>query len=297
MCDACGLATHARARGRSTDPTKTLTLRRNYEGQFASRWGEVRRASRALVVEDNAFGIGEDGDRITALAKYQFATVPDRVAAYQAWFAQQVNRSLFDGNLSKSYDEAADRFFGNSFANTAYRRGIINGAGQIKSAGGRVASSFVEGAVTRDKHLEALKRLNMRAFDDLQGISAAASKQIGNTIATGLVEQWSTAAIAAAISERIDKIGIQRSRLIARTEIISAFNEAELNTYDDAGLAGVMLEPELLTAGDNRVCELCEAAARVKYTVATARGVLPLHPNCRCTWLPVIVNGREIDLK
>lgn len=296
MCKACGLVTHA-ARKRSNDPSGTLALQKRYESAFGGRWGKVRAAARRLVVQDDAFGITDQGRGVITNAKYQFATVPDRVGAFQTWFAREVNLALFDGNLGRSRDEATDRFFGNTFANTAYRRGLINAAGQLQQAGATVGSDYVVNAMSRGRHYDMLKRLHTRAYDDLRGISAEASKQIGNSIAQGLVEQWSTEKIAKAISDRIEKIGITRSRTIARTEILSGYNEAELNTYDDAALNNVMLEPELLTAGDNRVCEECEAAAQQKYTLASARGLLPLHPNCRCVWLPLIVDGKRIDLK
>jgi hypothetical protein len=44
---------------------------------------------------------------------------------------------------------------------------------------------------------------------------------------------------------------------------------------------------EVLTAGDDDVCPICEAIAENNpYTIAEARGLIPAHPNCRCAFVP-----------
>jgi hypothetical protein len=43
----------------------------------------------------------------------------------------------------------------------------------------------------------------------------------------------------------------------------------------------------VLTAGDDRVCEDCEdIAAEGPYDLDTAKGLIPAHPNCRCAFIP-----------
>lgn len=41
------------------------------------------------------------------------------------------------------------------------------------------------------------------------------------------------------------------------------------------------------TAGDDYVCPECEALEDQVFTLQTARGMLPLHPNCRCALYPL----------
>ena len=42
-----------------------------------------------------------------------------------------------------------------------------------------------------------------------------------------------------------------------------------------------------LTAGDDKVCVICEEiAAEGPYSIEEAQGLLPAHPNCRCAWIP-----------
>jgi hypothetical protein len=41
------------------------------------------------------------------------------------------------------------------------------------------------------------------------------------------------------------------------------------------------------TAGDNDVCPVCEAISEEgPYSINTARGLIPAHPHCRCTFTP-----------
>lgn len=46
----------------------------------------------------------------------------------------------------------------------------------------------------------------------------------------------------------------------------------------------------VLTAGDDRVCQVCEDASEEgPYSLEEAQGILPLHPRCRCAWVPAVV--------
>ena len=78
--------------------------------------------------------------------------------------------------------------------------------------------------------------------------------------------------------------------------MIATHAEAGLNSYEEAGVEGVDVEAEWLTAAD--ACPLCvEAADKGTYTLGEARGLIPLHPNCRCSWAPKVVNGTGIELR
>jgi SPP1 gp7 family putative phage head morphogenesis protein len=86
--------------------------------------------------------------------------------------------------------------------------------------------------------------------------------------------------------------------MLARTEIISAHAEASLNSYEEAGLEGVNVKAEVLTAGDDRVCEICaDLEDGGPYSMDEARGLIPAHPNCRCVLTPIIDNADEVDLR
>lgn len=76
----------------------------------------------------------------------------------------------------------------------------------------------------------------------------------------------------------------RRSILIARTETISASAQGAISGYEDAGIK----EVEFYAALDERTCEDCNSMHGEVFDVGDSIGVIPIHPDCRCTWLPVV---------
>ena len=72
----------------------------------------------------------------------------------------------------------------------------------------------------------------------------------------------------------------EADRLI-RTEASHAYNSAALQSYMDAGLQ----EVDYLAESD--CCELCEPYRKKRFPIDDVP-VIPVHPNCRCTYLPVV---------
>lgn len=73
-------------------------------------------------------------------------------------------------------------------------------------------------------------------------------------------------------------------RLI-RTELARAENEGALTSFTK----GKVQEVEWLTAEDERVDdEICNPRNGERYSLIQAEGMLPAHPGCRCTWVPIV---------
>lgn len=108
-----------------------------------------------------------------------------------------------------------------------------------------------------------------------------AAKQIDIGIKTGeSVEQIGTRITTAINASK------SRGVLIARTELMRAFNRAAEDRYTKAGFG-----MRWVTAYDPEVCEQCVVMENIHGT-----GILepndprpPLHPNCRCTIVPVLM--------
>lgn len=289
MCQHCELKTNAVRRAKNVDPTGTTKNVREWDRAFEKRWSKLIKAIIKKVEKENFFDIGPT----TNARDFKFTSSKKKAKAFMTWVGKEIDRQLLDG---KSKPDKDGRWWGSSFINIAYRKGLLGAVSQIKRAGGRVADSYIASALLRGQHAKAMGIAYRRAFDALKGINEEMSNQIGVILAEGLAKGKTPDWIANKMADRVDKIGRSRAHLITRTELVSAFNEAELNSYEDAAIQGVGLRPELLTAGDDRVCPKCEAASQKKWTVETARGVIPLHPRCRCAWMPLIVNGKEIEL-
>lgn len=74
----------------------------------------------------------------------------------------------------------------------------------------------------------------------------------------------------------------ERTEMIARTESSRANAEGALNVYEAEGVttewiavAGNEFDPEFCQDNDGKV-----------FTIAEARGMIPVHPNCECIWGP-----------
>jgi len=76
-----------------------------------------------------------------------------------------------------------------------------------------------------------------------------------------------------------------RLRTIAHTETLKAHNRGAITAYDANGVE----EVELLNS-PGACQETCAPLNGKRYKIAEAYGVLPLHPNCECTWRAILKN-------
>lgn len=75
-----------------------------------------------------------------------------------------------------------------------------------------------------------------------------------------------------------------RPNMISRTETIRLANLGLLDTYKENNITRV----RWLAALSDRTCEECDAHNGDVMTIEESYGKIPLHVNCRCTWLSVI---------
>lgn len=273
------------------DPTKTTMLRKRFEADFTRRF-------RALIKDIRQTVSTEDGFGLKTARRFDFPTNQAKVSGFMSWLQGREDFHLFEGTLSRPRAVAAQRQWMNTYIDTAYRRGIRESITELRSAGGQVSDSYVQSGFLRPVHADRAGIIFTRSYDELRGITSAMDGQISRVLSEGIMNGKNPLAIARDIVNRVEKIGITRARLLARTEVIAAHAEAKLNTYTDAGLTVVGLKSEWLTAGDEKVCDECDAASnKGPYAIESSHGLIPLHPNCRCTWIPVIPTGTEINLQ
>jgi len=96
--------------------------------------------------------------------------------------------------------------------------------------------------------------------------------------------------IASLVAGRIDAIGLNRARMIARTEIVRAHAEGTLDRYEQYGVSAV---GALVEWDSGAHCPICTGLQQRDngygpgvYTLEQARGLIPVHPNCTCAWSP-----------
>lgn len=274
------------------DPTMTTVLRQQFEAEAYRRFRALKGAINRLLLQDDAFGLKSN------LRQFAFPRSTDKVGAFMQWLQDQQKAGILEVVTGVAPRSAASAAWSAVYVRSAYARGMAQSAARMRKAGVKVAPDWVTKAFTRPFHADRVGLAYTRAYSELQGITAEMDRQISGTIADGLAKGMSPTKLAREINGKIDKIGVRRSRMLARTETIRAHAEATLNTYEEAGVLGVGVQAEWRTAQDASVCQECQdAAANGPYAINDARGMIPLHPNCRCAWLPVVEDPRKVELR
>lgn len=273
------------------DPTRTVTLRGRFEADFTRRF-------RAIVAEIRTEVDRKDGFGLKRNERFNFPTSQARVEAFMSWLRSRTDFHIFEGTLALPRSVAGQQVWMNTYVQTAYRQGMLEAVRGIRRAGGQVADSYSDGAFLRPVHADRAGQIFIRSYEELQGVTDVMAEQMRRVLSEGILDGRNPNVIARQLVDRVERIGITRARLIARTEVIAAHAEAKLNVFEDAQIEGVGLQSEWLTAGDDRVCDECEQAAREgPYDPRASHGIIPLHPNCRCTWIPLITSGKDIVLQ
>ena len=290
------------------DPTKTKTLRARFESEINSRYSLLKGLINQAIITNDVFGLKslQLGDSapvvITDAAApparaFAFNRSADKVTQFMGWLTEQQDELILGITQGAAVASSAESAWTSTYVESAYTKGLGSAVSKMRKEGASIAPSWVNTAFQRPIHADRLGLAFTRTFTELDGITKTMDQQISRVLAAGIGEGRSPYDIARRINERVDKIGVTRSRMLARTEVINAHADASLNAYEEAGLEGVDVEAEWLTAAD--ACPICEdLAAGGPYTISEARGMIPgqTHPNCRCAWSPKVVNGTDIEL-
>jgi len=133
--------------------------------------------------------------------------------------------------------------------------------------------------------MSKVRLLGTRSWQGLKGITDAMGLDLNRILAEGMVDGRGAVQIA---KDMMKQVGFSRSRAMtfARTEIINAHAEGQLDAFGKLGIEELGVMAEWSTAGDDRVCERCFGMEGQTFDIKEARGLIPLHPNCRCSWIP-----------
>jgi SPP1 gp7 family putative phage head morphogenesis protein len=287
------------ANARRTDPTQTKTLRAQYERACVSRFKRLRKDIIASIVDRDCFALQVRSPfvlKATEIRQFDFPRSEDKVAAFMDWLRAEIDTGILEVQERTGTRIAGHTAWQNLYIRSAYLKGNEDAIRNIEALGLVAPQPITSIVFPVPLHADRLGLLFTRNFEDLRGITREMSRQIAIALTEGLSRAQTPIQIAKAITDRVDKIGLTRARTLARTEIIRAHAEATLNTYEQAGILEVETNPEIeiATAGDTHVCPQCKAKAYTaggtlrRYTLAQARGLLPVHPNCRCAFLPVV---------
>ena len=114
-----------------------------------------------------------------------------------------------------------------------------------------------------------------------KSINKTTMEAIRNELALGFEAGESMLQLSKRIEGYFTDKATIRAKMISRTETIAASSEGALHRYEKEGVN----KSEFYPSPD--ACSECTPLAG-EYPTNESHGIIPVHPNCRCTWLPVI---------
>jgi len=261
------------------DPTRTITLRKQFIRDMNRRFKALAKAVRQLIDVDDVFGLKEKTPFQILVEKraWTFLNNPQKLTQFETWFQQQTNAGILETAKTPPWTS--------KYVESAYKKGMVRAYTDTHQLSGKTSSfyqgtkaEFLRSAFAAPETVDKLKLLYTRTYSQLKGVNASMDQQMSRILADGLAHGKSAAAIAKAMTDGIGSINRRRARVIARTEIINAHAEGQLDSFERLGLKEVGVMAEWLTAGDP--CELCATLEGVVMPIHEARGLIPRHPNC-----------------
>jgi len=267
------------------DPTRTTLLRRKFCADMKRRFKSVSKAIQTLIVTDDVFGL-EERKELAILQERQawrFNTSAQKAQAYQKWLQQQIDAKIL------TTDAITGKPWTGTYVESAYRKGGLRAYTDLRAAelamegdefflGGK--AEFLRTAFDAPELLNKIELLSTRTFEELKGVTSSMSQQMSRILSEGLVKGYSPRKIARELRNNVTKITNTRALTLARTEIIHAHAEGQLDAFEHLGVKEITVMAEWSTVGDDRVCPLCGDLEGVVMTVKEARGLIPRHPNC-----------------
>ncbi|KKN70640.1 hypothetical protein LCGC14_0429130 [marine sediment metagenome] len=235
---------------------------------------------------------------IVGNTRWAFQTDPQKVESFRKWIGTQVEADILVAQTS------LEDAYWTSFVEEAYKKGAGRAFDDVRKPAlwsGKegeffrgTREEFLRQSFGRPVAIQKVKLLAGRVFTSLEGISSTISTKMTQALAQGLAMGQNPRGIARTmIKEGIGftkRRGIQsRALTIARTETIRAHAEGQLDALESLGVTEVGVMVEWSTAGDDRVCQLCQPLESTVLKIKEARGILPRHPNCRCSFIPANV--------
>lgn len=299
------------ARPLRKDPTRTTRIQNNFAAEIRRRFKEVSKAVKEAVEVMDVFGIevsipfsANAATQYTPVKRnfvgnvswqeYRFQTDAQKITSFRRWFEGQVETKVLSTNATGAPWSA-------EYVESAYKKGIVRAYIDSKPnidldnmdfyAGSR--SQFLADAFAAPEAVSKVELVATRSFEGMRGISDSMKSSLNNILANGLANGTNPRTLARDMVKSMDGISKTRALRIARTEVVYAHAEGQLDSFEKLGVEEIGAMAEWSTAGDNRVCPLCSALEGVTLTVKKARGMIPRHPNCRCAWIPAFVDMKE----
>lgn len=319
----------------SIDPTRTLTLRNRFVRAMESKFDLLLSDIREALVDLDVLGLEKRKPfqsfsflvNASGLSprQFDFASSDDKIASFVNWLKGKNQDYLLSGGREgirtigqvSSDARAARNSWMNTYLDSAYQQGIKRARQELKKKGvniddGMTSSGAINVAFNSTVHADRVGLIYTRAYTSLQGITAAMESTVSDVLAMGMADGRGPKEMARLMTKTLTGRGIgdefaimdslgrfipaeRRAEVLARTEVIRAHHSANIGEYKAAGIMGINVQVEYLTAGDDRVCKICAPLNKKIFKIEEAEHLIPVHPQCRCVALPYIPEDEVVQ--
>lgn len=217
------------------DPTRTLTLRRAFIMALNKRFRWLKGIIKKSIVQNDCFGYKISKERDSEIENaltineeisteaFAYDRDPQKVAKFMDWLRTQTSNGLLEIMFGVQLGQATEDAWTNTYITSAYKKGILRGRQELRNKGYDVPSldnNTLQTIFNSPIHADRVGLVYTRAFEGLNGITNEMSKQISETLAQGMADGRGPIQLARDVNDRVDKIGVTRAKILARTEII-----------------------------------------------------------------------------
>lgn len=228
------------------------------------------------------------------VANWAASTSAARLNEFQGWLRQQVGSTITGQSQEQFWQAYIVRGWqqgaGRAFDDTNRSRPRTSLEEDIAYQGGR--QQFLRDAFNHPVNRNRVDLLASRTFDEMEDVGRDVVNRLSRTLVDGMIEGASTDEIARNLVEATG-FGLRRAENVARTEIVRAHAEGQLDGFEMMGVDELGVMAEVVSTPDGKTCAECAALEGQTFTIEEARGMIPVHPSCRCAWIPNVDDAVE----
>lgn len=269
----------------SKDPTRTFRIRQRAVGEVLRRYKALIKLITSSFKDIN-FNTLNNSEKFN-FNGYQFKTSEEFQREFLLWLEKTIDTVIFDNTTD------AERFWMNEYIKQAYEQGIsftqagLQSASPSIVAGQEFTATLSLSVSTTQKlstpaHLDRTRLIYSRVFNDMKGVNATMVNQMRNVLADGLFEGIGAREVSKNLVNRVEKIGITRSKLIARTETVRANQMSVIiEGREQSKFLGIDVKYRWGTSTDERVRSTHRTRNNKIYEDDQIVKLVG-EPNCRC---------------
>ena len=257
------------------DPTKTFQLRQRAVAEINRRFAKIRKAVREAVL------VGGLVTNAVSPGQFEYTRDANKIPEFNAWLQNEIDREIL--GIANGTIPAPEDHWLNVYVGDAYERGAKKTRAYAERNINSLDSLPDYHPLGNPFHMERAELIFQRVYSDLKGVTEVMSSQISRELANGMMRGLNPKEVAENMADRVDKIGITRARLIARTEIVESHNRASLNEAEELEEeTGVAIKMQWVTSMDGRE-RPSHAARHLKIYPRDEASNMLGEPNCRCS--------------